>query len=148
MARMLAEWARSGGLGEVQEGESTIPWPGANEADAHLTDVLSSANMATLLQNDPQLVQKLTPLLPPDLHLSAQPTAQELLPILSAPQFTDAIASLDNALRNGGLPGSMMVELGLPETAGQGVAQFLQGLKGLAPTMETQDAGDDAMEQD
>lgn len=103
--------------------------------------------MGTLLKNDPQLLQTLAPLLPPDLHLSSSPTAEELLPILSAPQFTDAIASLDNALRNGGLPGSMMVELGLPESAGQGVAQFLQGLKGLGQS-STESAGDERMDQD
>lgn len=65
------------------------------------------------------------------MDLPSNPTADDLIPILTAPQFTDAIGSLDNALRSGGLPGGMMRELGLPESAGTGVKVFLEALKGL-----------------
>jgi hypothetical protein len=115
-------------------------------ADARLTDVLSPANIASLLASKPDLVQTLTPLLPPGLDLPQTPTAQDLVPILQAPQFTDAIASLDNALRSGGLPGSMMRELGLAESAGTSVKAFLEALMGLAPGSGA--AGGDAMETD
>ncbi|WVQ96146.1 hypothetical protein IAU59_003249 [Kwoniella sp. CBS 9459] len=118
MARMLAEWARGGGIAPVDD-------------DARLTDVLSPIHISTLLTTHPTLIPSITPLLPQGLDLPANPTAQDLLPILSAPQFTDAIASLDNALRSGGLPGGMMRELGLPESAGQSVKGFLDGLVGL-----------------
>jgi len=114
-------------------------------ADARLTDVLSPTNISTLLNSKPSLIPTLTPLLPPNLSLPTNPTAQDLMPILSAPQFTDAIGSLDNALRSGGLPGGMMRELGLPEEAGRGVKEFLDGLKGLEKKDE---GGDERMEED
>lgn len=119
--------------------------------DARLTDVLSPANISSLISSKPDLIPSLTPLLPPGLDLPDNPSAQDLIPVLSAPQFTDAIASLDNALRSGGLPGSMMRELGLPESAGTSVRSFLEALTGLgsqggAPGAGS--AGDDAMETD
>ena len=76
------------------------------------------------------------------------------MPILTAPQFADAIASLENALRSGGLPGSMMRELGLPAEAGTGVKQFLDALKGLEGLVDNSDTRgqpeqeDSRMEQD
>lgn len=97
------------------------------------------------MANKPELVQTLVPLLPPGLELSQNPTTQDLIPILQAPQFTDAIASLDHALRSGGLPGSMMRELGLAESAGSSVKAFLEALIGLAPHTG---GGGDAMETD
>ncbi|WWC92986.1 uncharacterized protein L201_007950 [Kwoniella dendrophila CBS 6074] len=118
MARLLAEWARGGGIAPAED-------------DARLTDVLSPIQMSTLLTTHPDLIPTIVPLLPSGLVLPSDPTAQDLLPILSAPQFTDAIASLDNALRSGGLPGGMMRELGLPENAGQSVKGFLEGLIAL-----------------
>jgi len=102
--------------------------------DARLTDILTSSNITSLLSAKPDLVQTLRNLLPSELNLPENTTASDLVPILTAPQFTDAIASLDNALRSGGLPGGMMRELGLPESAGTGVREFLEGLKGLAPS--------------
>ena len=139
------EWAQQGGLGATQEGTSgqrvlKTFHAHAMTVDARLTDVLSPVNMATLLSSRPNLVSTIKPLLPAQLNLPPDPTVQDLLPILSAPQFTDAIASLDNALRSGGLPGGMMRELGLPESAGTGVKEFLEALKGLK--------SDDSMEQD
>ncbi|WRT69527.1 uncharacterized protein IL334_006514 [Kwoniella shivajii] len=118
MARLLAEWARGGGITPADD-------------DARLTDVLSPIQMSTLLATHPTLIPTITPLLPQGLEIAPSASAQDLLPILSAPQFTDAIASLDNALRSGGLPGGMMRELGLPESAGQSVQGFLEGLIGL-----------------
>jgi hypothetical protein len=112
-------------------------------ADAHLTDILSPSNVTELMRSQPGLAEKLKPLLPPSLGLAEGSTADDLIPILTAPQFTDAVASLDNALRSGGLPGSMMRELGLPEDAGSSVGQFLEALKNLQPKDE-----DDRMDQD
>ncbi|WVR08212.1 hypothetical protein IAU60_005259 [Kwoniella sp. DSM 27419] len=133
MARMLAEWARSGGLAPAED-------------DARLTDVLSPVNISTLLSTHPELIPSIAPLLPQGLDLPPNPSAQDLLPILSAPQFTDAIASLDNALRSGGLPGGMMRELGLPESAGQSVKGFLDGLIGL--DKGSGGSSDDRMDED
>ena len=99
--------------------------------------------MTDLVRSQPGLAEKLKPLLPPSLGIAEGSTAEDLIPILTAPQFTDAVASLDNALRSGGLPGSMMRELGLPEDAGSSVGQFLEALKNLQPKEE-----DDRMDQD
>lgn len=113
--------------------------------------------MSSLISSKPDLVQALTPLLPPGLDLPSNPTAQNLIPILSAPQFTDAIASLDNALRSGGLPGSMMRELGLPDSAGTSVKSFLEALIALgrqggdgahSGASGARRGGDDAMDTD
>ncbi|WWC65703.1 uncharacterized protein I303_108324 [Kwoniella dejecticola CBS 10117] len=134
MARLLAEWARGGGLAPADD-------------DARLTDVLSPVQMSTLLTTHPDLIPTITPLLPAGLDLPPNPSAQDLLPILSAPQFTDAIASLDNALRSGGLPGTMMRELGLPDAAGQSVKGFLEGLIGLRRD-ENAEGGDERMDED
>jgi 26S proteasome regulatory subunit N13 len=122
-----------------------VSQPQIDRLDARLTDILSPANIASLVANKPDLVQTLVPLLPPGLELSENPTTQDLIPILQAPQFTDAIASLDNALRSGGLPGSMMRELGLAESAGTSVKAFLEALIGLAPNSG---GGGDAMDTD
>ncbi|KIR60129.1 hypothetical protein I314_03982 [Cryptococcus bacillisporus CA1873] len=133
MARLLAEWARGGALGQPED-------------DARLTDVLSPFNISALLSSDPALISTITPLLPPGIFLPENPTAEDITPILSAPQFTDAIASLDNALRSGGLPGGMMRELGLPETAGSSVKDFLDGLVALGN--KKAEGQDDKMEED
>jgi hypothetical protein len=132
MARLFVEWAQSGGLGATQD-----------EA-AHLSDILSPSNIAALVTTHPHVIESIKPLLPSGLDLAEQPTPQDLIPVLSAPQFTDAIASLDNALRSGGLPGSMMRELGLPESAGTGVRAFLDALKGL----KKNEGGDERMDED
>ena len=112
--------------------------------DAQLTDVLSSSNVSSLLHSHPELVSTLIPLLPTTLSLPSNPTPDDLVPILTAPQFTDAIASLDNALRSGGLPGGMMRELGLPKSAGSGVKEFLEALQALGNHGQE----DDRMEED
>ena len=144
---MLVEWAQQGGLSASgEEGAYTLLVPFAlaeSVPDARLTDVLSPANISQLLSSHPLLIPTLTPLLPPDLNIPPNPTAKDLLPVLSAPQFTDAIASLDNALRSGGLPGSMMRELGLPEEAGRGVKEFLEGLKGLGTSQVREERMDE-----
>ncbi|WWD20146.1 hypothetical protein CI109_104622 [Kwoniella shandongensis] len=135
MARLLVEWAQHGGL--------------AVEEDARLTDVLSPANISQLLTSHPDLASSLTPLLPPGLSLPSNPTASDLIPILTAPQFTDAIASLDNALRSGGLPGGILRDLGLPESAGTSVKGFLDALIGLSkPEGEGPPASDERMDED
>ncbi|KAL7425021.1 hypothetical protein Q5752_000708 [Cryptotrichosporon argae] len=112
IARILEDWAR--GVGQDDE--------------ARLPDVLSPSIIAHLLSSDPSLSAKLAPLLPASLELGSAPTADALLPVLSTPQFSDAIASLDSALRSGGLPGPVMREIGLPESAGGSVRAFLAAL--------------------
>jgi 26S proteasome regulatory subunit N13 len=148
MARLLVEWAQQGGIGAVPEGELSFLRCSQEikliGVDARLTDILTSSNISSLLAQKPALIQTLRPLLPSELNLSEDVTAQDLIPILTAPQFTDAIASLDSALRNGGLPGGMMRELGLPESAGRGVKEFLEGLKGLGGG----NAGEERMDED
>lgn len=134
MARIIAQLTQSGGLGA-----------GAAEEDpARLTDILSSANITALIKSDPSIGSRLKPLLPARLNLSDEPSEKDLVAILTAPQMTDAVASLENALRSGGLPGGMMRDLGLPEGAGQSVKAFLDALKGL----KKDEAGDDRMETD
>jgi len=135
MARLLMQWAQSGGLGSSAGGSTDDP--------ARLTDVLSPTTITALVNSDPSIGSRLKPLLPANLNLPENPTAKDLIPVLTAPQLTDAIASLDNALRSGGLPGGMMRDLGLPESAGQSVSAFLEALKGLK-----QDGGDDKMDTD
>ncbi|ORY34863.1 proteasome complex subunit Rpn13 ubiquitin receptor-domain-containing protein [Naematelia encephala] len=136
MARMLVEWAQQGGsLTNTDD-------------DARLNDVLSPVNISTLLSTHPNLVSTIAPLLPSELNLPSNPSAQDLLPVLSAPQFTDAIASLENALRSGGLPGGMMRELGLPESAGTGVKAFLDALQALGTGDSPPQNDDDRMETD
>ena len=105
--------------------------------------MLSPANISTLITSNPSLAETLKPLLPPDLGLPESPSAQDLVPVLTAPQFSEAVGSLDDALRNGGLPPSVLRELGLPETAGQSVKAFLEALQGLK-----RGENDDKMEQD
>ena len=120
-------------------------------SDARLTDVLSPANLSQLLSSKPELLSTITPLLP-EAAVPANPTPENILPIVSNPVFTEAIASLDNALRSGGLPESMMRDIGLPAEAGRGPKEFLEALRALGeqggasggPTS----GGDDSMETD
>lgn len=136
-------------------------WQPSDE-DCRLTDILNPGTMSGLLSQDQGLVSTITALLPPGVELSSNPTSEELMTVLSLPQITDAVSSLDNALRSGGLPPSMMRELGLPETAGESVGAFIAGLRSLGPqdgnasggsgsgteTGRTQGGGDDNMETD
>lgn len=101
--------------------------------DCRLTDILNPGTMSGLLAQDQSLVPEITSLLPPGVELSQNPTSEELMTVLSLPQITDAVSSLDNALRSGGLPPSMMRELGLPESAGSSVGAFIAGLRSLGP---------------
>ncbi|KAK1923710.1 proteasome complex subunit Rpn13 ubiquitin receptor-domain-containing protein [Papiliotrema laurentii] len=118
MARLLIQYAERG----------LVP---QQETDAHLTDVLSPNNIREVLSSNSDLPGIIASHLPPGLSLPSNPSVDDLVPILSAPQFTDAIASLENALRSGGLPGSVVQELGLPAEAGQSVGQFLAALSNL-----------------
>ena len=122
------QWAQTSGLPSGSGG--------AHE-EASLTDVLSPANITSLINAHPEIVDSLAPHLPPALGLGDKPEAKDVLPILTAPQFADAIGSLDEALRSGGLPGSVMRELGLPEESGQSVSAFLEALRGLAQRDES-----------
>lgn len=131
MARLLMQWAQTGGL-PIGSGAGS---GGAHE-EASLTDVLSPGNITTLINAHPEIVDSLAPHLPPALGLGERPQAKDVLPILTAPQFAEAIQSLDEALRSGGLPGSVMRELGLPEESGGSVSAFLEALRGLAPNDE------------
>ena len=118
-----------------------------------LADVLSPQHIPELLRCVPSLIPKLVSLLPEGLNLPPNPTADDLVPILTAPQFSEAIRSLDRALRSGGLPGSMMKDVGLDESAGQGVDEFLAAIKGSGSSGSVGEQGgggqqDDRMEQD
>ncbi|KAJ9113964.1 hypothetical protein QFC19_000160 [Naganishia cerealis] len=92
--------------------------------DAHLTDILTASTITPLLQRSPSLITRLLPHLPADLPFSSPPTAEEIHELLSTPQWTEAVASFDAALRTGGLSG-MIRGLGVPDRAGLGVGEFL-----------------------
>lgn len=118
---MLVQWANSGGLSNLAPAEDKT----------HLKDILSPTNIRAALAKDPKLAQSLRSTLPAGLDLPAEPDNEALLEVLTAPQIGEATDSLEHALRSGGLPGSMMRELGLPESAGTGVGPFLDALQAL-----------------
>ncbi|KAJ9101829.1 hypothetical protein QFC21_003169 [Naganishia friedmannii] len=88
-------------------------------------DILTASTITPLLRSDPALINRLIPLLPKDLPLSSPPTASEIQELLTTPQWTEAVAAFDAALRTGELQG-VMPSLGLGERAGNGVREFLE----------------------
>lgn len=95
------------------------------DVDAHLSDILTASTITPLLRANPSLITRLMPHLPSDLPLSSPPTAEEIHELVSTPQWTEAVAAFDAALRTGGLAG-VMGGLGLSERAGRGVGEFLE----------------------
>lgn len=76
--------------------------------------------MSRLLTERPELASQLAEHMPPDLELPggesvASPSG--LQRVVGTPQFRDAVANLEMALRNGTLPDSMM-PFGHPEGSG------------------------------
>jgi 26S proteasome regulatory subunit N13 len=114
------------------------------DVDAHLSDILTASTITPLLRTNPSLVTRLMPHLPSDLPLLSPPTAEEIHELVSTPQWAEAVASFDAALRTGGLAG-VMGGLGLPERAGRGVGEFLEEVGKKA---KEEDRGDiDRMEE-
>ena len=102
-------------------------------SDAHLADIIASPQVLDRLTHSSALAEAITPLLPVSLRPAspAEDDGASLKAILRAPPFIEAMNSLESALRHGELPPSMMRDVGLPESAGQGMKQFLEALKGL-----------------
>ena len=119
---------------------------------AHLTDILSPANLVPVITADPSIITTLLPHLPPTLPLSSPPTTSEISEIVSSPQFQEAVAGFDAALRTGGLTG-LMSGLGLPARAGSGVRDFLDAVQEQGKKDQSGGAGsggndDDRMDTD
>ncbi|KAG5351678.1 hypothetical protein C0989_005271 [Termitomyces sp. Mn162] len=105
-----------------------------------LTDILTPAVLGPLFNEHPELIPALFPYLPPDLPVP--PSAEVLERIINSPQFRNALANFDQALRTG-LLGNLVRGLGLPEEAGTGVVAFLRAIQEQAD----QERGD-SMETD
>ncbi|KAJ9096865.1 hypothetical protein QFC20_006333 [Naganishia adeliensis] len=112
------------------------------QEDAHLSDILTASTITPLLRANPSLINRLIPHLPSDIPLSSPPTAEEIHELVSTPQWTEAVAAFDAALRTGGLAG-VMGGLGLSERAGRGVGEFLEEVGKKAK----EDQGGDRMEE-
>lgn len=173
--RPQATPARSGGVGQfsqeqvtavtrlLQESMQRAGGQGLSEQaqeDARLTDILSPSNLIPLLSSQPDFVSALAPHLPSSIPVSSPPTSEEIKAIFSTPQWTEAVATLDVALRTGALQGSMS-SMGMTERAGRGVGEFLeeivsnskqsQGASGSAATGESkkdEGASGDRMDTD
>ncbi|EIW71640.1 hypothetical protein TREMEDRAFT_67874 [Tremella mesenterica DSM 1558] len=138
--------ATSGGTSATQA--PTIAAASSSEqqaGDASLNDILNPDSVRKLLNEKPALLSTLIPLLPSGA-LPSNPTTEDFITAISRPVFVDAIRSLENALRQGGLPGTMMREFGLPAIAGLGVGEFLNALIDLGKS--SNGTRDDSMETD
>jgi len=103
--------------------------PSVGQEYASLSDILSPTNISTYLSRDNVDRAEIARLLPSGLELPPDPSKEDLMTVFSAPQWTGAVEKVDHALRAGGLPGWMMTQMGFPEEAGQGPAQFMQALR-------------------
>lgn len=133
MASLLANWA-----------DAHLPL----SEDASLADILSPATVGKLLDGDASLAPRLAQHLPPDLRLpdGADPaTKAGLMQVVAAPQFRDAVQSLEMALRNGMTPQSIM-----PWIQGDksGVKGFVDALRKGNAKDEKKDKDDDKMDTD
>lgn len=115
--------------------------------DAHLTDILTPANLLPILTSSPTFIRSLIPHLPSDLPLSSPPTQSEIQSIISSSQWTEAVAGLDAALRTGALTGTMG-SLGMSERAGQGVGEFLEEIIRQGKDQNRNTTDDDDMHTD
>ncbi|WVO13772.1 hypothetical protein L204_101394 [Cryptococcus depauperatus] len=132
-ARLFVVFAQAGILGQFDH-------------DSHLNEVLSPSVISDRIKQHSKLVAAVVPLLPPDSILSENPTADDVVSILTTPQYNEAIGALDQALRNRTLSGQLMTELGLPDNAKNSVKAFLDALDDLS-TQKGQ-AQDDRMDED
>ncbi|KAG7575393.1 hypothetical protein FFLO_00383 [Filobasidium floriforme] len=112
LARMLQQSVQNAGAEQVHE-------------DAHLTDILTPANLIPILTSSPNFIHSLIPHLPSDLPLSSPPTQSEIQSIIASAQWSEAVSGFDAALRTGALTGTMG-SLGMSERAGRGVGEFLE----------------------
>ncbi|KAJ9116915.1 hypothetical protein QFC22_004572 [Naganishia vaughanmartiniae] len=117
--------------GDCLSGADWIVCVGGVGADAHLSDILTASTITPLLLSNPALITRLIPHLPADLPLSTPPKASEIQELVSTPQWTEAVAAFDAALRTGGLQG-VMPSLGLKVRAGNGVREFLEEVEEAA----------------
>jgi len=137
-------------------GANAGPSPSPDD-EVSLTDILTPSNLLPLFASHPEVLSTLFPHLPPELlppgnaPLTPQQTAQltdNLQRTINSPPFRVAVAQLDRALRTGAL-GGFVRSLGLPESAGTGVAAFLRAI-GEQAGREGQGGNgqEDRMEQD
>lgn len=110
----------------------------------HLIDILTPTNLTPILLSSPSIIPLLIPHLPPTLPLSSPPTTSEITEIIASPQFREAVEGFDAALRTGEL-GGLMVGLGLEESAGRGVGEFLDA---VVEKGKDEGDGDDRMDTD
>lgn len=131
MAALLANWA-----------DAHLPL----SEDASLVDILSPSTVGKLLDSDETLAPRLAQHLPPDLKLpdGADPkTKHGLMQVVGAPQFRDAVQSLEMALRNGMTPQSIMPWI---QSEKSGVKGFVDALRKGHKKEEKKD--DDKMDTD
>lgn len=132
MAALLANWA-----------DAHLPL----HEDASLADILSPATVGKLLDSAEGLAARLAQHLPHDLRLpdGADPATKEgLMQVVGAPQFRDAVHSLEMALRNGMTPKSIMPWI---ESEKSGVKGFVDALRKGNKKEEKKD-DDDKMDED
>lgn len=132
MAALLANWA-----------DAHLPL----SEDASLVDILSPSTVGKLLDSDATLAPRLAQHLPPDLKLpdGADPkTKHGLMQVVGAPQFRDAVQSLEMALRNGMTPQSIMPWI---QSEKSGVKGFVDALR-KGHKKEDDKKDDDKMDTD
>ncbi|KAI0243534.1 adhesion regulating molecule 1, partial [Massospora cicadina] len=88
------------------------------------------------LLSDPGVLERLLPLLPPELEAE---TAADLLQVLSSPQYQTALLAFNTGLKFGEL-GQLTAEWGLDVLAGRGPANLLATVQ-LAVDLEAADGG-------
>ncbi|KAI8975363.1 hypothetical protein BDF20DRAFT_878234 [Mycotypha africana] len=108
-------------------------------APISLNDILTTQTLTPLL-NDPELCSSLFPFLPQESERSAEEVKQ----IVRSSQFSQALQSLSAALNTGQL-GPLLIELGLPSSAGNSVESFLRAISEQAKNKKQQN---DAMDED
>ncbi|RKP08877.1 proteasome complex subunit Rpn13 ubiquitin receptor-domain-containing protein [Thamnocephalis sphaerospora] len=98
----------------------------AAETDSSLNDVLTSEHLQPVL-DDAELRAAIFPHLPE----GAPHTLEEVQQVVASPQFRQSLASLSAALNSGQMV-PLVLELGLPASAGSSVRAFLQAIEQLA----------------
>jgi 26S proteasome regulatory subunit N13 len=103
-------------------------------SELSLVDVLTPQTLGPMITSHPELASSLFPFLPPDLPVP--PSTEALRRVISSPQFRQAVASLDRALRTGMLQ-DLVRGLGLPSEAGSGVQPFLRAIADQARSQQS-----------
>jgi 26S proteasome regulatory subunit N13 len=126
-----------------------------------LADLLTPASTIPLLDSaDEKLLDSLCDCLPPNLLKGVQGAARKdvLRRVLHSPQFSQSLASLTVALREGGLPiisetigipvrnGGYLRHGGVPMGGGEAVEAFIEGVKKDVEEQSKQDG--EQMDQD